>query len=309
MKIKETQKNEFSNEVNEKISTVFQNFAVNPLNKNVDDRIAHLENRIFETNKNDPSLKDTIIKMSSNTQRTVYECCEDLKSKLPPLEELEDLQDDMTSTKNIVITNQSLIKENQNLLTEHLKSKELFLEEMHRQNDIFSQGITEQTKSINASLKSTEASLIKSNDKSKAEILEGIKNSNKELKGAVNNSNEALIAAFSPSFNRLYDELSDTKTKNDTASFNITKLINSSSEALNKNLNTTENNLTSSVNNAVITLTNQINEIIQTSDTLCDSVEELKKKNQALKTMLISLLAVNGTIAGVVIAILLLTLF
>ena len=40
-------KKEFSNEVNEKLSSVFQAFAVNPVNQSTDDRITTLEKRIF----------------------------------------------------------------------------------------------------------------------------------------------------------------------------------------------------------------------------------------------------------------------
>ena len=82
MSKKEITKKDFSNEVNEKISTVFQNFAVNPLNKNVDDRITSLEKRIFDTNKKEPSLKDTISRNSNDIQRSIEECWDELKEKL-----------------------------------------------------------------------------------------------------------------------------------------------------------------------------------------------------------------------------------
>ena len=119
MSKKEITKKDFSNEVNEKISTVFQNFAVNPLNKNVDDRITSLEKRIFDTNKKEPSLKDTISRNSNDIQRSIEECWDELKEKLLLLESLEDLPEDLTAAKNAIIRNQTLINENQRIELEN----------------------------------------------------------------------------------------------------------------------------------------------------------------------------------------------
>ncbi|MBE6752341.1 MAG: hypothetical protein E7556_07435 [Ruminococcaceae bacterium] len=171
-------KKEFSNEVNEKLSSVFQAFAVNPVNQSTDDRITTLEKRIFESTDDEPSLEDNILNSTEEINRRVKRI-NDALSKMD--EQSENLSVEITSAKNAIIANQNNITENEKeffsklseqneVLRENIKSRfrnidDLLSHNTNTTNDIFSivktsyediiQALDYHTNSVNSYIEST----------------------------------------------------------------------------------------------------------------------------------------------------------